>query len=123
MVSSTTEVASTFPLLSWDGRGQKFAKIAAAAGGTRELVAAVTGAKIRVLALLAEQQNDAAATFEFKSASTAISGEMTAIGENREIQMQFNPAGWMETAAGEALNVTVAANALAGLLVYEEVAG
>ena len=123
MVSSTTEVSSTFPSLGYEhgSRGQKYAKIISAAGDTRLLVAAVTGAKIRVLALALEQEPDAAATFQFLSGSTAISGEFLTISSRIYFVLPFSPAGWFETASSEALNVVVAGTALGGCLVYDEI--
>jgi len=123
MVSSTTTAMGGFGNVAFAHGGQQYASISAAAGGTRELVAAVTGSKIRVLAIVVLQDSDAAAAFQFKSATTALTGEFTvAITAEGHMVLPFSPVGWFETAAGEALNVTVAANVLVGCLVYDEVA-
>ena len=122
MVSSTTEVSSTFPALAYASRGQKYAKISIAAGVTDgPLVPAVTGMKIRVLALAATQTADGAATMEFNSASTPLTGEIASVTQT-SLVMPFSPAGWFETAAGEALTLTTAAIGVYGCLVYDEVA-
>ena len=123
MVSSTTSAPDQLENAAFGGGGQKFASISAAADGTRELVAAVTGIKIRVLALVADQQADAAATFQFKSATTAITGELVSANTKLLVVLPFSSAGWFETAAGEALQVTTAGTNVTGCLVYIEVAG
>ena len=121
MVSSTTSVVTDFPNLAYDGRGQKFASIAVAADGTGAIVAAVTNTRIRVLAMYLNQVGSSTATVQFKSASTAISGVITVKATDLHMVLSFNPAGWMETASGEALNLTTVDEAAAGCLVYQEV--
>jgi len=121
MVSSTTSVVTDFPNLAYDGRGQKFASIAVTAGATGAIVAAVTNARIRVLGLYLNQVGSSTATVQFKSASTAISGVITVKATDMHMVLSFNPAGWMETESGEALNLTTVNTAVAGFLVYEEV--
>ena len=121
MVSSTTSALSDFPLLHSDGRDQKFASVAVAADATGALVAAVTGCKIRVLAVLLNQIASSTSTVQFKSASTALTGVITVKVNDLYLALPFNPAGWMETASGEALNLTTVAQAAGGCLVYEEV--
>jgi len=123
MVSSTTSALDQLENAAFGGCGQKFAVLNAAADGTREVVAAVTGIKIRVLALVADQQADAAATFQFKSATTAITGELVSANTKMLVVLPFSSAGWFETAAGEALQVTTAGTNVTGCLVYIEVAG
>ena len=123
MVSSTTSALDQLENAAFGGSGQKFAVLNAAADGTREVVAAVTGIKIRVLALVADQQADAAATMQFKSATTAITGEFVSANTKMLVMLPFSSAGWFETAAGEALQVTTAGTNVTGCLVYIEVAG
>jgi len=122
MVSSTTTALAELGNIAFGGGGQKFAKIISVAGDTRELVAAVTGSKIRVLSLALEQEPNASGTFQFASASTVITGVFKTISQRAYVVMPFSPAGWFETAAGEALNVIVGGTDLGGCLVYEEVA-
>jgi len=123
MVSSTTSALDQLENAAFGGGGQKYAVLNAAADGTREVVAAVTGIKIRVLSLAADQQADAAATMQFKSATTAITGEFVSANTKMLVMLPFSPAGWFETAAGEALQVTTAGTNVTGCLVYIEVAG
>lgn len=131
MVSSVTTSLSNLGNTVFGGGGQKFAAIEASAGGTREVVAAVTETvdavvvakgKIRVLALAVAQAANASGAFEFLQGSTTIMGEIVSTAQTTLV-LPFNPAGWFETAAGEALNVTVTGSDLTGCLVYEEVAG
>jgi hypothetical protein len=131
MVSSVTTSLAELGNTVFGGGGQKFASISAAQGDTRVVVAAVTETvdavvvatgKIRVLALAVTQAADASATFEFLQGSTAVMGVVTSVAQTTLV-LPFNPAGWFETAAGAALNVTVAGTNLTGCLVYEEVAG
>ena len=58
----------------------------------------------------------------FESGSTALTGDMKAIATSNQIVMPFNPAGWFETDANEALNLTTAGTGVYGCLVYDEVA-
>ena len=127
MVSSVTtslgEIGTGIYGSIGDG-GQKFASITVAADeSAAELVAAVTNAKIRVLALLIHQVTSSTATIQFLSASTALTGVIFSKPASLHLVMPFNPAGWFETAESEALNLATASTVVAGCLVYEEVAG
>ena len=134
MVSSTTTDLANLGNTVFGGGGQKFAAISATAHATNvtEIVAAVTKVvdaeivakgKIRVLAVVATQAANAGGSMYFESGSTALTGDMKAIATSNQIVMPFNPAGWFETASGEALNLTTAGTGVYGCLVYEEVAG
>ena len=67
-----------------------------------ELVAAVAGAKYRVLSLAIIATT--AVSVKFQSASTDITGTFP-LGANGGLVLPFNEHGWFETTAGEALNV------------------
>lgn len=89
------------------------------------IVTAVTGKKIRVLAVAALTGATATAiTFNSKGsgAGTAIS-PLFANGANGGEILNFNPLGWFETNSGEALTATTAAAGAATgvLVVYVEV--
>lgn len=101
--------------------GIKRAKIAVAAGtGQAELVAAVTGKKIRILAMILVAGADTTVTLQ--SASTALTGAIDETNLGSAGNWAFNPLGWCETAAGEALNaLRGASTSLNGLIVYVEV--
>lgn len=75
------------------------------------LIAAVTGKKIRVLAIVARTgATTTTATFNSKGsgAGTAISA-LFANAVNNGILLPFNPYGWFQTNSGEALTVTTGA--------------
>lgn len=95
----------------------RFAVISENTIADNELVAAVSGKKIRVLHYIVNAAGGAN-TITFKSASTAISGAID-VGDNVTISAQCEPYGVLETAAGEALNMgQSAATLVAGHLVY-----
>lgn len=101
----------------------KFAVINRATSG--ELIAAVAGKRIRVLAYLFSVATTT--TVRFDSAATALTGAMTAnagvpfhaaIGQ----QSVQGAMGILQTEPGEALNVTLGAGVqISGHIVYEEV--
>ena len=76
---------------------------------TNELVAAVAGKQIRVLAFFVRAAG--ATVLTFKSAATAITGAIPLIA-NGDLALQGNwcPAGMFQTVAGEALNLTSSGN-------------
>lgn len=82
-----------------------------------ELVAAVTGRKIRIHAL-AFQAADG--TTQFESATTLLLGPFTAtVAITGPIVLPWSEAGWGDTAAGEALNIDLSGtDANVGTLVY-----
>jgi hypothetical protein len=102
---------------------QKFASVDQGAAGTLAAVAAVTGSRIRILAAcLQSYSGSGAPTITFKSGTTQLSGEIDST-QVISIVLPYNPAGWMQTAEGEAFNIVSTNGAVNGMLVYEEVAG
>lgn len=100
----------------------KRAAIDGATSGDNTLVAAVTGKKIRVLALMAVMTGTAV-TIRFESAAggTALTGQMQPT-QGGGFVMPFNPVGWFETNSGELLNMELSgAQSVDGVLVYVEV--
>lgn len=91
-----------------------FANIAA---GTTDgaVVAAVTGKRIRVLAV-ALHPGDTATDCTFSSASTDISALFAALANTPTI-LPHSPHGWFETKPGEALNLTTGAGSTVGVQV------
>lgn len=108
----------------WDGN-QKFAKISAATIGDNTLVAAVTGKKIRVLAMNFIMGAANNVYFTSGAGGTGICGDSTnpmKFGANGGDSLGFNAAGWFETAAGAALVANCSSTGpMSGCLVYEEV--
>jgi hypothetical protein len=75
-------------------------------GDANEIVAAqAAGCKIRVLAAFINGKS-AGDTVIFKTATTAISTTF-AVGAGVTVVLPYNPHGWFETAAAEALNVNL----------------
>ena len=96
----------------------KHAAVSLASTGT--IVAAVSGKKIRVLALALTGESDGVVSFNLESATTDISGVMNMVAGTPMV-MPFNPAGWCDTAAGEKLDATIAAGELYGMITYQEI--
>lgn len=98
----------------------KLANIAAAQTNSA-IVAAVTSKKIRVVAAIAVC-GGTATNFTFTSGSSGAISALFANGANGGFTLPFNPLGWFETVAGEALNATTGAGATTGVsVVYIEV--
>ena len=103
----------------------KFAKIDASASGNNEIVAAVTGKRIRVVGYTIIATGTV--TVKWRSASTDLSGGMAlaANGGTTPSVSVLSPAGMFgvfQTEPGEALNLNLSgAVAVGGHLVYVEV--
>ena len=78
---------------------------------TSEIIAAVPGKKIVVVSIVAYRimytLGTAAFKTQWKSGSTAITGEMTNDNTAGSLTLMPVPEGHFKTAAGEALNLTV----------------
>lgn len=97
----------------------KYAVISESSSGDNEVVAAVASKKIRVLAYVL--MANAAVNAKWRSASTDTSG-LLYCGANGGAVAPFNPVGWLETAAGEPLNINLSgAVAVGGHVTYIEV--
>lgn len=100
----------------------KFAKIAVSSSGANTIVAAVTSKKIRVLAW--DTVANAAVNFKWQShvTPTDLTGLYYMAGQGNGVARSFNPVGYFETVAGEALDLNLSgAVAVGGSLVYVEV--
>lgn len=98
----------------------KYAVLEGATIAQHEIVAAVTGKKIVVLALWFVNE-DATQDIVFESADTAISGVITNMAAGATVCVA-SPFGLMATAAGEALNMTLTvAKYVSGGVAYVEV--
>jgi hypothetical protein len=120
MVSSTTSVLGQLQNSVFAGSGQKFASIDQGSATTTEVVAAVTGYRIRILAAVFTGVGSSI-TVALKSASTQLTGEIAGASALNVI-LPYNPAGWVQTEAGEAFQITSTNGAINGCIVYEEVA-
>lgn len=100
----------------------KFAVIAASASGGTDLVAAVTGKKIRVLRWYLSANGAVNVKFQSKTSPTPadITG-LIYLTQFKDSAGGYSPVGHFETIAGEALTINLsAAVAVGGCLVYIE---
>lgn len=97
----------------------QYAAVAASTGGDNTLVLAVTAKKIRVIALALVASGGAnTVRLESDASGTAMTGQMDIV-DNGQLVLQYNPAGWCETAAGKLLNLELSAGtSVAGVLAY-----
>ena len=96
-----------------------FAAINAASSGNNEIVAAVSGKKIKVVSYLIVAAGTVTATW--KSASTALSGAIPLVANSGAAAAPDGEYGghWLETARGEALNLVLSgAIAVTGHISY-----
>ena len=90
-----------------------------AASGDNEIVAAIAGRKIRVMGFVAIGAGAVNVRFESGASGTALTGQMTIAGAGGQIEAQYNPLGWFETAEGQSLNMELSgAVSVDGFLVY-----
>lgn len=99
----------------------KFAKISASTSGNNTLVAAVTGKKIRVLALSMVANAAVNGKFQDGASGTDLTG-LFYMASTTGVVLPFNPVGWFEGTATTLLNLNLsAAVAVGGCLTYVEV--
>lgn len=82
--------------------------------GQTAVVAAVAGAAIRVVGLIA--MSTVANNIKFQSNSTDISA-LFPLGANGGMVLPFNEHGWFQTNIGEALNINMSAATATGVQV------
>ena len=110
---------------SLGGRGRKNAYDSVAASQTdSNVVTAITGKKIRVVAFIINQGDTTPSTVTFNSkgsgAGTAIFPALKAAA-NGTIAVPDCASGWFQTNVGEALTVTTGAGSTTGINVIYEV--
>lgn len=97
----------------------KFAKVQLSATGT--IVAAVVGKKIRVLSAWLSCAGTVNAKWQSHVTPTDLTGLLYGVA-NSGIVLPYNPKGWFETVAGEALDLALSASvAIGGCIAYVEV--
>lgn len=100
----------------------KHAIIACSSSGDNQIVAAVSGRKIRVLSYLI--MASAAVNAKFRSNTTDRTGLKYFDAAGAGIVAGFNPLGWLAAAAGEDLNLNLSgAVAVGGELQYVLIPG
>lgn len=96
----------------------EFVSVDTATLGDNELVAAVSGKKIRVLSGLLVASGSVNMRFESGAGGTALTGQLQ-MAANSGFQIPFSPMGNFETATGESLNLELSgAVSVDGWLVY-----
>ncbi len=102
----------------------QFANIKEVSSGDNELVAVVSGKKIRVVSCFLISAGTVTVHF-VDGANNAIAGDSTtgiALVANSGFSLPFNPVGWFETASGQSLDINLSgAVGVAGSLTYIEV--
>ncbi len=94
--------------------------IAIALTGSGDLVTAIAGKKIRVLALIGFATTTG--TIKFQSGASTDKFGAAKVNDGTPLLLPFNPLGWFETVAGEKLNAVLATmTAFNGCLLYVEV--
>jgi hypothetical protein len=123
---STMSVSQDTSLLTNGASGTtltpKFKVITASSSGATTIVAAVTSKKIRVLAW--DVKVNAAVNFKWQShvTPTDLTGLYYNSSQGDGVARAFNPVGYFETVAGEALDINLSsAVAVGGVLTYVEV--
>ena len=98
----------------------KFAVITASSSGQNEIVAAVTGKRIRVVGY--NYISSGTVNAAWRSGATTVIGGLGYWVANTGKVAPFCPVGWFQTASGEALNLNLSgAVAVGGEVTYVEV--
>lgn len=122
-VAATAVTGAVYDTASSGNLTPKRVKVDIAASQSHSaVIAAVAAKKLRVLAAAFVAGGTATTlVFETNTANAAISC-IFANGANGGAVLPFNPAGWFETTAGDALNATTGAGSATGILItYVEV--
>jgi len=99
----------------------KYAAIDAATSGDNEIVAAVSGKRIRVISCFMIAAGAVNVRFESGAGGTALTGQMN-LTTNSGFTLNENNSGWLETASGAALNLELSgAVSVDGCLSYIEI--
>ena len=116
--SGTWSVTVTNSPITVEYNTVQFRPISATAAGNTEIVPAVTGKRIRVIAYAVV--TNLTVSIKFRSGTTDITGSMRLV-EGGGIAHAYD-GGLFQTAVGQALNINLSANAtVGGYVVYREV--
>lgn len=95
-----------------------FSSVSGSALGGQQIVASVSGKKIRVISMALTGSAAVNATF-YSSTNSAISGAYILAAAGDGMVLPFSPVGWMETPAGSALTMSLSTSTLvSGNIVY-----
>ena len=116
--SGTWSVTVTNSPITVEYNTVQFRPISATAAGNTEIVPAVTGKRIRVIAYAVV--TNLTVSIKFRSGTTDITGSMRLV-EGGGIAHAYD-GGLFQTAVGQALNINLSANAtVGGYVVYREI--
>jgi hypothetical protein len=108
---------SILAALTAPGGTAQYATISCSSSGNNEIVAAVSGKKIRVLYWIVSVSGGV--NFQWRSASTNKTGAFTNSAAGGGAGGSYNPLGHFETVASEALNLYLSESVtVGGYLVY-----
>lgn len=97
----------------------KYVAVSCSASGNNQLVAGISGKRIRLVSCLLVA--DGTVAVKFRSASTDLSGAMSLVANSGFVAPEA-VVGWVVAAQGEELNLNLSdAVQVSGMLVYEEV--
>lgn len=96
----------------------QFGTIVVSASGVTNLVAAVSTKKIRVLGFVLTANAAVNVKFQSHVTPTDITG-LHYLAQNSIVTVPYNPKGWFQTIAGEALDINLSGNvAVGGYFLY-----
>lgn len=94
--------------------------ISAVSGSAQQLVAAVTGKRIRLLSFAGGISVDGSLQFlDDAGTPNALTGAMPMKAAAPETVLGYQPSGWGDTAVGQALVVTTSGGSISGVLAYQ----
>jgi hypothetical protein len=91
-----------------------FAKIVASSSGATTVISAVSGKKIVVLAMAISANAAVNVKWQSHVTPTDLTGLLYCGGQGDGEVLPFNPVGWFETVAGEALDINLSAGTAVG---------
>jgi hypothetical protein len=83
---------------------------------SKDLVAAVTGKKIKVLSAIISQASGTSVKFRSDTTSD-ITAALTTTASDLNIILPYNPSGWFQTVAGEKLNFVPATSVVTNVAI------
>ena len=99
----------------------KFAAIDTATSPDTTIISAVSGKKLRIVSLFLVSAGTVTTRFESGADGAKLTGQMT-LTANSGFVLPYNPVGWFETVAGQALSLELSAGvSVDGSLTYIEV--
>jgi hypothetical protein len=100
----------------------KFAKIAVSASGVNSFIALVSAKKLRCLSVVFMGNGAVNVKFQSHVTPTDLTGLFYIAAAGGGACLPFNPVGWFETVAGEAMDINLSGSvAIGGVMTYVEI--